>query len=447
MDGTTTSTVLAQALVNGASTLTESPIDIKRCFEELTNLSLNDIMSMSTPVDPSKIKQIATISANNDPILGELIANAFNEVGGEGILTVEDSRTHETYTKIVDGVSINRGFLSPYFITDNRKMIAMYENPVILVTDKKIRFNEELIPALEAAMHNKRSLLIIADEIDAQALALLVVNRLRQALPVVAIKAPGYGDRRMDTLTDIAAITGATLITESKGLRLEDVKFEHFGSTGKLTVSGDETIFVEPSGDKELISERAEEVRAALAVSTHEYEKEKLQERLARLVAKVAVLYVGAFTETEAKEKKDRIDDAIRATRSAIQGGFVPGGGITLLNVSDHLKSSDANKAVLEVFINALRTPIRTILENAAQDSVSIIDHIRLNNATTTFGFNAATAEYGDMIKMGIIDPTLVVTEALSNAVSAANMIILSEVTIHDTDEKYIPADPAQFGL
>lgn len=451
-DGTTTATVIAQALVQGAMDLIrdgKSPIDIKRDFEELSKLTLRSIAEASTPVNEDKLKDIATISANNDSYIGGLIADAFNKVGKEGILTVEDSRTNETYVKVVDGVSINRGWLSPYFMTDRDKLEAVYEDAYVLVTDKKIRSTQEIVPIVDKCFREGKPLLIIADDVEAQALALLVMNRLRNNAPVVAIKAPAYGDRRAELLHDLSVITGGELVTEDRGMQLEDTTLSQLGKVKKLVVGQNETVLVDPAGDKEQIAKRASEVRSALEKADNSYIIEKLTERLAKLVAKVAVLYVGAATETEVKEIKDRVDDAIRATRAAIAKGFVPGGGTTLLDTSDRLESANKSDASVLVFKNALQQPVRKIAENAGEDPDKVVEKLlkdlRSNNSKV--GFNAATLRFEkDMVKAGVIDPTLVVEEELINAVSAANMLILSEVTIHDTQEKYQPMDPNAVG-
>lgn len=443
-DGTTTATVIAQALVNGSEQLISkgvSPIDIKREFESLLGITLAGVLEASTPVDESKISAISTISANNDPYIGNLISSAFNQVGKEGILTVEDSRTNETSIKIVDGVSINRGYVSPYFITDPEKLETVYEDPYILFTDKKIRSTQEIVPILEKCLAERKPLVIVADELEAQALAVLVVNRVQRQLPVVAVKAPAYGERRGEILKDLAVITGGDVITEAKGLRLEDTLVSQLGKAKKVIVSENETIFIEPAGDKDSINTRADEVRAKIKLATNELELEKLHERLAKLIAKVAILYVGAATETEVKEKKDRIDDAIRATRAAIAKGYVPGGGTTLLEISSRLRTSNADTSILEVFKRGLEAPFRQIVQNAGANVASTLEQV-LSNLTDsrTAGFDALSMAYHkDMTAMGIIDPTLVVEQALINAVSAANMIALSEVTIHDTTAKYEP--------
>ena len=449
-DGTTTATVLTRALVDGAVQLLDkgmSPIDIKKEYEDLLKLTLAGIAQSASPVDDSKIKDISTISANNDPYIGGLIADAFKEVGKDGMLTVEDSRSNETYTKIVDGVSINRGFLSPYFITDKSKLEAVYEDPYILVTDKKIRRDQELVPILEQTFRAGRPLVIIADDIDAQPLSMLVINRIRGGAPIIAIKAPAYGERRAAILEDLAVLTGAELITESRALRLEDVKLEHLGSCKKVISTTDETLIVSPKGDKEVVDARATEVRAALEHASNDYEKEKLTERLAKLVAKVAVLYVGAATETEVKEIKFRVDDAIRATRAAIARGYVPGGGSTLLEITTRMHSYSSSD-VLDVFTKALQAPIRTIIRNAGADESVVDKLISTLKSNPKAGFDAVNLKLvDDMTKAGIIDPVLVVEEALTNAVSAANMLILSEVTIHDTQAKYEPMSPEQANM
>lgn len=441
-DGTTTATIIAQALVNEGTNLIKngaSPIDVKRGFEELLTVTLQSVATTSIPVDDAKINAISTISANNDSYIGNLISSAFNEVGKDGILTVEDSRTNETYVKVVDGVSINRGYVSPYFVTDNSKMEAVYENPYILLTDKKIRSTQEIVPILEKALKASRPLVIIADEIEAQALALLVINRMQVRVPVVAIKAPAYGERRSEILKDLAVLTGGELISESLGHRLEDTQLSQLGTTAKIVVTEEESVFISPNGSKEAIQERAAEIRNKISQASHEYELEKLNERLAKLIAKVAILYVGAATETEVKEKKDRIDDAIKATRAAIAKGFVPGGGTTLLEIAQRLVG--ANPQILAAYKAALQAPFLQIVSNAGADTAKVLSQTLLNlQDSSTAGFDAQTLSYQkDMVKSGIIDPTLVVEQTLINGVSAANMILLSEVTMHDTVAKYTP--------
>lgn len=444
-DGTTTTTVIAQALINGSKKLINSgvaPIDIKREFEFLLKESLSEISKFSTPVTEDKLKDIAIISANNDEELGTLISSAFKDVTKEGIITVEDSKTNETYTRIVDGISIDRGYLSGYFVTDEKRMEVIYENPFILISDKKIRSASEVTKALEIAVRAKRPLLIIADEIEAQALNILVVNKVRMDINCCAVKAPAFGVRRMEILQDLAILTGATLISESSALALENVTADMLGSAGKVKITSSETTIISPNGDKEQINDRAEQIKNELAITTSNYDREKLTERLAKLIAKVAVLYVGAATETELIEKKHRIDDAIRATKSALDKGYVVGGGTLLLFISTLFRSETLTT---RVFRDALQSPLRKILTNAGESPDVIINDI-LGNNDFNFGFNAHTLQYGNLVEMGVIDPTLVVEQTLINAVSVANMIIMSDVAIYDTQPKYTPPDPNDFG-
>lgn len=441
-DGTTSATVIAQQLVNGATELVEqgvSPIDIKRQFESLLELIVTRVLENSVAVEQDKIRDIATISANNDKFIGNLIADAFAKVGKEGVLTVEDSRTNETYIRVADGASIDRGYISPYFVTDPSKMECVFEDAFVFVTDKKIRTAQEIIPVLEQCLKAARPLIIIADEIEAQALALLIVNKVRSNFPVVAVRAPAYGERRGEILKDLAVLTGAELITDAKGLRLEDAKLAHLGTVKKVIVSQDETILVEGGGSPQAIQDRAAEIKAKLELAETEYETEKLTERLARLIAKIAVLYVGAATETEMKEKKDRVDDAIRATRAAIAQGYVVGGGMALFNAAKDLRTNGETN-ILDTFARGMQSPARKIISNAGIDPDTVLSSLNSNE-----GYNAATNKVENLEKAGVIDPTLVVIEAATNAVSAANMIILSEVTIHDTKEKYQPMDPAEY--
>lgn len=443
-DGTTTSTVIAQELVKGADALITkgvSPITIRREFEKLLDVVVNGVAQKSTPVDPHKIKNIATISANNDEFIGGLIADAFNQVGKEGVLTVEDSRTNETYIRVVEGAAIDRGYVSQYMVTDPEKLVAVYENPYILITDKKIKSTQEIVPIIEQCMKASRALVIIADEIEAQVIALIVVNKMRSNLPVVAVRAPAFGERRGEILQDLAVLTGAELISETKGLRIEDTKLEQLGTCKKVIVSQDETMFIESAGKEEEINKRAEEIKARIQSADSEYAHEKLTERLARLIAKVAVLYVGAATETEMQEKKDRVDDAIRATRAAIAQGFVVGGGMALYNISKQLATSN-NEEILAAFVKGLQAPAHRILFNAGYDSEKILSSLDGNEEV---GFDASTGALSNFVASGVVDPTLVVLEAVMNATSAANMIALADVTIHDTKEKYQPMDPNEY--
>jgi chaperonin GroEL len=431
-DGTTTSTILAQALINSAHYLIQSgisPIDIKRSYDALLTITLKEISDLALPLTPDKMLDIATISANNDPYIGKIIADAYEAIGKEGVITVEDSRTNETYVKVTEGINFDKGYMTPHFVTDSERMEVVYENPLILIADKKIRTTNELIPAMELAFAAKRPLVVIADEIEAQALTLMVVNKLRSNIPMVAIKAPAYGTRRYEILEDLSILTSATYISDSKAMRLEDFKLEDFGTCAKIIITQAETTIINPTTDTEKLEARIKEIKAQLNIETNSYILEKLTERLAKLVAKVAVLYVGAPTESEVKEKKDRIDDAIRAVRSSIVRGFVEGAGHTLVKIADKYSNGPATMSAVEAsFYKAITMPAYMIRSNAGLDTTDLLKPI-----------NALTGQECDFISAGIVDPTLVVEEAITNAVSAANMIILSEVTIYDTLPKYSP--------
>lgn len=434
-DGTTTATVIAQALINGAHSLVQkgfSPIDIKRSYDAMLSVVLRSVSDRAQPLTEDKMLDIATISANNDPFLGELISSAYKEIGKEGVITVENSRTNETYVKVTEGINFDRGYSSPYFVnTDNMEVI--YEKPLILITDKKVRTTNELVPIMEKCYEAKRPLVVIADELEAQALNLMIVNKLKSNIPMVAVRAPAYGQRRYDILQDLAILTGATYVSDNMALRLEDMQLSDLGNCAKIVISQHETTIIDPETNKELLEARIKEIKAQLEIETNDYILEKLTERLAKLVAKVAVLYAGAATESEVKEKKDRIDDAIRAVRSSISRGFVAGAGQTLVDIVDNLSpiyTSDIEKA----FLKALQMPSIMIRSNAG---------VGIDNLSTPI--NALTGEECDLIRAGIVDPTLVVEEAVTNAVSAANMIILSEVTIYDILPKYSPPSTEQY--
>lgn len=437
-DGTTTATVFAQALINNGNALISqgvSPIDIKRTYEDLSLLTLEYILSVAKPVTLDNIKQIATISANNDPYIGSLIHEGFTFVGTDGMLTVEDSKTGKTFVSTIEGVTLNTGLVSPYFVTDPIKQEAVYEKPLILITDKKVRTHQELVPALEIANREARPLIIIADEVEAQALSLLLVNKLRANFPVAAIKAPGYGDRRADLLQDLAVLTGAQVISDTSSQRLEELKRTQLGSCEKITISKDGTIIMSPQGDPSSIQTRISEVRQILEDPTlSSYATEKTNERLANLTNRIAVLYVGAATETELKEKKDRIDDALRATKSAVALGYVPGAGVTLVDAIQFITKTGDEYGLTNVeqaFTEALKAPYELILANANIQNVT-----KFGNG---LAINALTGELSNLEEAGIIDPALVVTEVVSNGTSAANMILLSEVTVHDNQPKYDP--------
>jgi len=442
-DGTTTATVLAQALINEGKKLIDagiSPITIKREYEHLLDLTKSEVLKCSKPVTLENVKQIATISANNDDAIGNLIYEGFTFVGTDGTIAVEDSKLNDTYVSTIEGASLNTGYLSPYFVTDPIKSEVVYENPLILITDKKIRHTQEIVPALEIAAKLSKPLIIISDELEANALALLVLNRVRAGLPVVALRAPGFGDRRAELLRDLATLTNATLISDIQSLRLEDLKLDQLGSCEKIVVSKDKTLIMKPKSDASKLALRIEEIKGLLSdPGNTSYVTEKLNERLANLTGRIAVLYVGAATETEVKEKKDRIDDALRATKSAIALGYVEGGGFTLARLSQQI---DRTNEISEAFSKAIYTPFATILKNANIELKNV--HDVTNNLQ--LGYDSLREIPVNLEEVGIIDPTLVVVEALTNAVSAANMVLLSEATIHSIQPKYDPrAGQAEF--
>lgn len=432
-DGTTSSTVVAQALVNEGYSLIKndvSPIEIKRKYEELLTKSLEIINSQAKPVTSENIKQIATISANNDSHIGELIHKGFEFVGTEGMIAVEDSKTGETYVDTIEGAQLNVGWLSPYFVTDPTKMECIYEKPLILITDKKVRSTQELVPALEIAARMSKPLVIIADELEAQAFSLLIVNKVRTGFPVVALRAPAFGERRLEILKDLCVLTNAELISDAKALRLEDIRPEYLGTCDKIVITKEDTLIMKPHSNPDKLEQRILEVQNLLSDPTlGQYVTEKLNERLSNLTGKIAVLHAGAATETEVKEKKDRIDDALRATKAAIAKGYVEGGGLALWKVAERL--SLESSPILEAYLKALKSPYKLIQKNANINNIPPLDEYT--------AINCLTGEMVNYEEAGIIDPALVVTESLTNAVSAANMILLSEVTISDETPKYDP--------
>lgn len=437
-DGTTSATVIARALINGAEELINkghSPIDIKRSFEDLLRQIEHNIAIMShVDISPDDLFNIASISANNDYVLGDLIASGFNSVGKEGIVTVDDSKSADTFIKIEEGTSISKGWLSQYFINNTDRQECVFENPLIFITDQKIRSTQDIAAVGDLALMNKRPLVVIADDFEAQIVQMFVYNKIRSNFQVVLIKAPAYGQRRTEILEDLSILTGGELISATKAQRLEDTTFNQLGTCEKIVVSQHETLFLSPKGDLESINERAEKIRAAIPLADNAYDKEKLVERLAKLVAKVAVLYVGASTETELKEKKDRIDDAIRAVKATLTHGFVVGGGFALINASNKLDADHLPKEHVDTFIQAIKSPATNIIKNAGE----IPDEIFKNTSATTH-YNSATKTFENLIDQGVIDPTLVVLEAIRNATSAANMITLAECTIYDDVPKYTP--------
>lgn len=437
-DGTTTATVVARALINGSQELIEeghNPIDIKRSFEELLKQVETNIAAQAhQEITPEDIFNIASISANNDYTLGDLIAAGFAQVGKEGLVTVDDSKSSETFIKVEEGTSINKGWLSQYFITDIDRQECIFENPLIFITDQKIRSTQDIAPVGDIALIQKRPLVIIADDFEAQVVQMFVFNKMRSNFKVVLIKAPAYGQRRTEILEDLAVLSGGELISATKAQRLEDTTFEQLGSCEKIVVSQHETLFLNPSGESAHVEERAEKIRASIPLADNAYDKEKLVERLAKLIAKVAVLYVGASTETELKEKKDRIDDAIRAVKATLSHGFVVGGGFALINATKAIKAEHLPKEHVTTFIEALHAPAYNIIRNAGKQP----DDIFLN-VTESVQYNSSTNNFENLIDQGVIDPTLVVLEAVRNATSAANMITLAECTIYDNIPKHTP--------
>lgn len=440
-DGTTTATVIAQALVNESRKLIVSgvpPIEIKRAFENNLKKVLEIVRSVSKEVTPQKIQEIATISANNDSDIGALIASAYNHVGPNGMITLEESKTGETDVYMVEGAAFDRGYVSPYFITDPAKGQCVLENPLIFITDNKVRYAPDIVPLLELAVSQNRPLLIIADEIEGQALQLLAANKLRGVIKVCAIKSPSFGDNRAELLEDIAALTSAEVLTASSAQRMEDVRQDQLGSAAKVIISKNETIIIDSNRDPQRVAARAEAIAEKLASADMDtYLTKKAQERLARLTATIAIIRVGAATETELKEKKDRVDDALRATVCAVQKGYVVGGGTTLARASvEFSKGSLIDK----VFAKALISPLRKIAENAGV-APDVIASAVIDSEDPNYGYNAATAMFEDLITSGVIDPTLVLEQAMINAVSAANMILLSNTAVYKIDrtEPYSP--------
>lgn len=448
-DGTTTATVLAQAIVKeGLKNVASgaNPMDLKRGIDKAVEAIVEDLGKQTVAVGDSseKIKQVASISANNDETIGELIATAFGKVGKEGVITVEEAKGTDTYVDVVEGMQFDRGYLSPYFVTNADKMIAELENPYILLYDKKISNLQELLPILEPVAQSGRPLVIIAEDVDGQALATLVVNKLRGGLKIAAVKAPGFGDRRKAMLEDIAILTGGTVIAEESGFALDNATIEMLGTAETVTIDKDNTTIVNGAGNAENIKARVNQIKAQIETSTSDYDKEKLQERLAKLAGGVAVLYVGAASEVEMKEKKDRVDDALHATRAAVEEGIVAGGGVALVRakaVLANLKAENADEATgIQIVNRAIEAPLRTIVENAGGEGSVVI--AKVLDGKGDFGFNAKTGEYVEMLKAGIIDPKKVTRVALENAASVAGMILTTECALIDIKEN----EPAGHG-
>jgi len=442
-DGTTTATVLAQAMITAGMknvSAGANPMDLKRGIDKAVTAIIANLKKQTEVIgnDFKKIQQVGSISANNDEEIGSLIADAMKRVTKDGVITVEEAKGTDTYVEEVIGMQFDRGYLSPYFVTNAETMNAEYENPYILIYDKKISNMQEILPILEKAVGSGRPLLIIAEDIESQALGVLVVNRLRAQLKVVAVKAPGFGDRRKAMLEDIAILTGGTVISEEQGYKLENAELEHLGSTEKVSVDKDNTTIVNGKGKKKLIQARIAQIKQQIESTTSDYDREKLQERLAKLAGGVAVLYVGAATEVEMKEKKDRVDDALHATRAAVEEGIVVGGGVALVRAIKSLDKVTGGNEDQEIGINivrkALEAPLRVISENAGVEGSVVLMNVLKGKGS--HGFNARTEKYEDLKKAGVIDPTKVTRVALENASSIAGMVLMTECVVNDKQEE-----------
>ena len=453
-DGTTTATVLAQAIVKeGLKNVASgaNPMDLKRGIDKAVVKIVEHLAKQAKEVGSSseKIKQVASISANNDETIGELIAQAFEKVGKEGVITVEEAKGTDTYVDVVEGMQFDRGYLSPYFVTDSEKMVAELDRPYILLYDKKISTMKDLLPVLEPVAQSGKPLLIIAEDIDGEALATLVVNKLRGTLRIAAVKAPGFGDRRKAMLEDIAILTGGTVIAEERGFTLENATIDMLGTAERVSIDKDNTTIVNGAGKSEDIKARAAQIKAQIENTTSDYDREKLQERLAKLSGGVAVLYIGAASEVEMKEKKDRVDDALHATRAAVEEGIVAGGGIALLrakNALSKIKPVNADEETgIKIILKALEAPLRTIVENAGVEGSVIVSKV-LESSREAFGYNAKSGQYTDMFRAGIIDPKKVTRVALENAASVAGMILTTECALVDIKDDKAAAMPPMGG-
>jgi chaperonin GroEL len=442
-DGTTTATVLAQAMIKaGLKNVTAgaNPMDLKRGIDKATKAVIEHLKGQSEVVgnDFSKIEQVAAISANNDNEIGALIADAMKRVSKDGVITVEEAKGTDTYVEEVMGMQFDRGYLSPYFVTDTESMVTEYENPYILIHDKKISNMQDILPVLEQVIQSGRPLLIIAEDIESQALGVLVVNRLRAQLKVVAVKAPGFGDRRKAMLEDIAILTGGTVISEEKGYKLDQTTMDMLGTAEKITVDKDNTTIVNGAGADETINGRIGQIKQQIETTTSDYDREKLQERLAKLAGGVAVLYVGAATEVEMKEKKDRVDDALHATRAAVEEGIVAGGGVALVRAIaalNDMKGENEDQTIgVQIVRKAMEAPLRTIADNAGVEGSVILQGV-ITGKGDSYGYNARTNEFEDLKKAGVIDPTKVTRIALENAASIAGMVLTTECVINDKPE------------
>jgi chaperonin GroEL len=445
-DGTTTATVLAQAIINhGLKNVAAgaNPMDLKRGIDKAVTAVVGELRKISQEVGDNneKVEQVATISANNDPSIGTLIAQAMAKVKKEGVITVEEAKGTDTYVDVVEGMQFDRGYLSPYFVTNTEKMVADIDRPYILIYDKKVSSMKEILPVLEPVAQSGRPLVIIAEDVDGEALATLVVNKIRGALRVAAVKAPGFGDRRKAMLEDIAILTGGTVISEERGFKLENATVEMLGTAEKVTIDKDNTTIVNGAGSADDIKARVHQIKAQIETTTSDYDREKLQERLAKLAGGVAVLYVGAASEVEMKEKKDRVDDALAATRAAIEEGIVPGGGVALVRaraVLEGMKGENNDETTgIKIIARAIEEPLRQIVANAGLEGSVVVAKVK--EGSGAFGFNAKTDEYCDMYAAGIIDPTKVVRVALENAASVAALLLTTEATITELPKEDKP--------
>lgn len=441
-DGTTTATVLAQAIVREGMKRVAAgmnPMDLKRGIEKASAEVVKDLAAKSKKVKTNdEIAQVGTISANGDTAVGAMIAEAMDKVGNEGVITVEEAKSLETELEVVEGMQFDRGYLSPYFITNPDKMIAELDEPMILLHESKLSSLQPMLPILESVVQSQKPLLIIAEDVDGEALATLVVNKLRGGLKIAAVKAPGFGDRRKAMLQDLAVLTGGQVISEDLGIKLENVTMDMLGTAKRVNITKDETVVVDGAGKKKDIEARVAQIRRQIEDTSSDYDREKLQERLAKLAGGVAVIKVGGATEIEVKEKKDRVDDALNATRAAVEEGIVPGGGTALLRAAKNIAIeglNDDEQAGIDIVRKALESPLRQIAENAGVEGSVVVNTI-LNNKSRTFGFNAQTEEYGDLVEMGIIDPAKVVRSALQNAASVAALLITTEAAICEAPKK-----------
>lgn len=453
-DGTTTATVLAQSIIGvGLKNVTAgaNPMDLKRGIDKAVAKVVESIREQAVAVDDdfSKIESVARISANNDAEIGSLIAEAMRKVSKDGVITVEEAKGTVTEVKTVEGMQFDRGYLSPYFVTNTEKMEVDMENPFILIYDKKISVLKDILPLLEASVQSGRPLLIIAEDVDSEALATLVVNRLRGSLKICAVKAPGFGDRRKEMLEDIAVLTGGIVISEEKGLKLDSATVEMLGTAEKITVNKENTVIVNGAGSKECIATRVAQIKSQIETTTSDYDREKLQERLAKLAGGVAVLYVGAASEVEMKEKKDRVDDALSATRAAIEEGTVPGGGTAYIRAIaslENMKGDNEDETTgIEIIKRAIEEPLRQIAANAGVEGAVIVQ--KVSEGTGSFGYNARTGVYEDLVANGVIDPAKVTRVALENAASIAGMFLTTECVIVEKKEENIPAAPMAPGM